>query len=556
MSPPQPPPATTVNTSLKVWVTNWFQDQSTIAVRYQNQPLMLTSPGHYGFSSGNSTTDEYATVISILDPAGFLIPKVFPVTSATTNYVDAMAYVNLTILNVLIRTAGTYPLPGGGNLILPDSAFGLPTSGALNTFMNAGYLHPADSNYAAMLPCYPFADDQGRRWFLNSYGVCYFESTTDFSPVRDSITLQLPIVTSQQATAPDSVPVWNLNSNNRWQKYGYAHKSGNTYSAHIGHVGFWNFAAEETGGYRTIHLKTTSGAPVVNTRIVIKDGYGEVADGRTDLNGYLQLFIPVDEPLSLGLVADLYNNWARIDQSHLPISFPTNSSTMEFTVPDRQDLVMINGKAFNCDGSPIVSGTAVFNDVYSWDSYAFPIRNGSFTIGEWIDYANNLGTITILDASGKPLDTTSLALGSNFVFGAKTYDVNLYSCVNSTQLYCNYTLDGTRYSITGTTSSTEPVLTEGDSGVVTMTSNGKGISFQGWINQILGNYFDRLGIYGAPNGVQVNGIYYPYGQTLDLEISRADANVGGFVEGWFYITYIDGQNVTHTVSGNFRVKKV
>jgi hypothetical protein len=547
------PGSTPVNTDLVVYLTNWMWDPGPTGIRYNG---VLLPSYMSGYSTGMTSTDEYTSVVGVLDPSNFLIPKVFPVTNAAKNYVDAMAYINLSSLNVLIYTGGTYALPEGGNLILPNEPFGVPSSGALNRYMNFGYMHPADSNYTAMLPCYPFADDNGQRWFLSSYGTCYIESVADFAPPTGSAVLQIPIVASQQATAPDSIPVWNLNSGNYWQKYGYAHRTGNFYSGAINHVGFWNFATERPGIYRTIHLQTPSEAPVVNTRIVLKDTIGEVADGRTDMDGNVQLFLPGDEPVNLELVSDQYNNWAKVNLSDQPITTSSTSSTWNFTVPDRQDLVMINGTAFNCDGSSLTTGTAVIANAAAWDNYSFPIVNGKFKMSEWINYGNNLGNIVLEDANGNPLDTTNIAMGSWYAPAGLTYNVNLYGCPNSSQLYCNYTLDGTSYSITGTTSSANPILTEASTDIVKMVSNGNGIMFQGWIDQILGNYFWWSSIDSLPTGLQVNGVNYSFGPTCDLEISRDDSGPGGFVEGWFYITYADDNNVTHTTYGNFRVKKI
>src|SRR5579863_2127237 len=400
-----------VNTDLVVYITNWMWDNSSMAIQY-NGVNLPTTIANFGYSPGMTTTDEYTTQIGVLDPNNVMIPKIFPLTGSTKNYVDAMPYLNLSFLSMLTYSGSQYALPGGGNLITPNDVFGVPTTGSLNRFTYVGYLHPDDSNYAAMLPCYPFIDDNGWRRFLHSYGTFYLESGADFAPPSGSVTLQLPIVTSQQATAPDSIPAYYLDPGNRWLQYGYAHKMGNLYSANINHVGFWTFATEASGIYRTIHLQTTSGAPVLNTRIVLKDTVGEVADGRTDINGDVQVFIPGDEPVTLELVSDQYNNWAQVNLNNQPINTLKTSSTLDFTIPDRKDLVMVNGKAFNCDGSILTTGTAVISNAAAWDNYSFPIQNGTFKMSEWINYGNNLGSIVIEDASGNPLDTTRIAMGS------------------------------------------------------------------------------------------------------------------------------------------------
>jgi len=88
---------------------------------------------------------------------------------------------------------------------------------------------------------------------------------------------------------------------------------------------------------------------------------------------------------------------------------------------------------------------------------------------------------------------------------------------------------------------------------INTTHDNSGVKFYAWPGD--------LGIWGAAiDSLVVNGKNYSYyyDGTHESEIGyyRYDANIGGYLEGWFSIYYKDENNNPHHVTGNFKVKRI
>ncbi len=557
------PAATPVNTSLMVYPLNNDQTSNPLTVKTIDNTYLTYTPGFNSFTISDLPTDQYLS--NILTTANyintyFIFPKVFTASAAYRNYVNINVLPLVGAGDILYDyTGGVIDLPGNGVLTVPPYGFGHVT-GSVSFSVNTCYLHPAVKDYLVSLPCYPFADENGKRSFLESYGG-YFLAThsanVDFNPAVN-VSLQMPIAAAQQATAPDSIPVWDLNTNNTWHRAGYSKRTGNAYTTQITRKGFWNFAIPKDGVYLTLHLRTTTGAPVVNTRITLKTSGGEVADARTDSEGNTVVFIPVNEPVTLDLVNDHYNSWSNISLKGQPLGTFNTAAEQTFTVPDRPDLVTIKGNVFSCDGSHMSNGAVLFSNTNARDNQYVLVKNGNFTMSAWINYAYNLPHITIIDNSGRPLDTTNVVLGSPVSQNeSKQYTIDLYGCPNAAHVYCNYVLDTTAYSITGQPGSNGPQLTESNNptgvDVITIGDNTKGIRFQGYFTSVLGNYFFSSNLAGLSTGLKINGEDCTFQSSSEIAITRQDGIAGGYAEGWFSIHYSDSKNQSHKISGNFRV---
>ena len=68
---------------------------------------------------------------------------------------------------------------------------------------------------------------------------------------------------------------------------------------------------------------------------------------------------------------------------------------------------------------------------------------------------------------------------------------------------------------------------------------------------ILGGYF---GQFSGSTPLMVNGVACRFSSDPELTIYRNDDAANGFMEGWFAFEYFDPNNVSHTMSGNFRIK--
>ena len=135
-------------------------------------------------------------------------------------------------------------------------------------------------------------------------------------------------------------------------------------------------------------------------------------------------------------------------------------------------------------------------------------------------------------------------------------------CIADAQkVYCNYYIDSTLFSVSAEALSTNPLLTETEDpnlfDLINVDNSGKGIAFQCYARSLTGNYFINGGP-KLPTGLRINGVDCTFDNTagpLELEITRRDNAIGGFVEGWFSFSYKDNANKLHTSRGDFRVRR-
>jgi hypothetical protein len=489
--------------------------------------------------------------------------KTFTASGSSKNYVNAEP---ITVIEAGSVTydygSGTLSLPNSSQLVLPSYSFGMHT-GSVSFWVLAAFTDPSTPDYATSLPCYSMADENGKRWFLNSYGMYLLYPwasdnsgfNIDFNPDAN-VVLRMPVPTNQ-SNIPDSIPAWNINNNNVWQQNGFAIRAGNYYEKKITQKGYWNFAVPINGVYTTFHLRSNTALGLPNIRYTIKDGVDEVAEGRTDANGDGIVFVPVNKNLTIDLINDHFVNVMKMQG--LTFGSFNKASEITVTLPPSEDIVTLRGSIFDCNGAPIVSGYAGLRDAHPnnslyTDEYLANITNGKFSSAQWSGNGF-IDTLTIYNNSGEnifsQLITTSSWADTNY-----TYNASYYTCLNSTQLYCNYRIDSSSFSIEGNTNVTPPALYASAINATTtdkhfnLSSNGMGVQFDAW-------FIDNDFAYLYPANITVNGATVQMDASSgesEVTLYRNDVTAGGFMEGMFIIYYKDSNGIQHTIAGNFRIK--
>ena len=536
-----------------------------------NGSYLNYSNSFYGFSTTDVVSlDKYTSTISVRPSLtaryeGYSPNKTFTASSAYKNYVNAKLLPLVDAGYVLYDYgSGTISLPNNGQLVLPPYSFGTH-SGSVTFSVLAGFTAPGLTDYAVHLPCYPMADENGKRWFLNSYGLyllspeasdnSYFN--IDFNP-NVNVILRMPVPTNL-ANVPDSIPVWNINEKNLWQQNGFAVRAGTYYEKKITKKGYWNFAVPVNGVYTNFHLKSSTGLGLPNVSYVIKNGISEVAEGRTDANGDGLVFIPTNTDLTIDLIND---HPFGFDKKIQGLSFGNFNKASEVTVtlPPRPDVITLQGSVFDCDGKAVSSGYAGLRTFIAKDEYLFPIANGKFSAARWIGAGGYIpDTLTIYNNSGTAIFSQRIVISSPGVDSNHryNYDAKFYTCQNSTQLYCNYRIDNKSYSIEGNTGSASPELftsllyPNSRDTRFNLSNNGKGIRFNVWLTT------DNGSTYLYPGDIIVDGAPVqwdpPSGQS-EIFLYRNDVTAGGIREGWFNFYYLEANGSKHNITGNFRVK--
>jgi len=594
-NPPPPPPApidtnniipaaTPVTTGVLFYADNvqWTDPYSGM---YGNTYLAHNG---FGFSStGNITGEKYYTTLlatpqltfSIGELMGLTPSRIITLSSTVKNY----AQVKLPRLTGIGNTlydygTATFAMPGGGSIYIPPYAY-TPTLGGSVTFnVKVDHQTPFITDYALTMPTLS-GDINNKRYFLDSYG-CYVimlgasdnsGHSIDFKSTAP-VLLKMPIPSNLQAAAPDSIECWNFSQGYQWIKNGYAKKNGNFYDRIINKKGYWNFALPVDGTYATLKFRSQSdGLPVMNMRYRIKNGAAEVAQGRTDADGNALIFVPKNRSLDVEFRNDHFYSWEYMAPYSTTMNIGTFSSNTErtVTVADRNDLAVLEGNVYNCDGTVFNSGgyaliSAANPPIAGKDNYRAAITNGKFKMTHWMPHVayNNPYYLDIYDNNNVQVSRTNIALcfedappGDLSYFASG--NINFYNCPNADKVYSNFKLDNTATSITGNASDPSPKVTcdytrvavTGD--IVKINNNGTLISFVGSLS---------MGYNGLhQQGLIVNGVNCTVDQNNGISriiMTRVDANAGGIVEGWFSIRYRDPSNVYHTLKGNFRAKRI
>lgn len=560
------PKYSTINTEVGVYVYNNGQNNKPVHIYgYTSNGIALLeyNSGMDGFfSSGPMALDPYFSTFTYSTTDGFYEPalprqKTVTFSAARKNYVG-VNYKTFTNVGEVRNLGGpvTLSLPGGGSLAFPDTAFDSYGTDMRYQFY-ASYNAPTLTDYALNLPAAPYADDKGRRWFLDSYGVyelprklgyCNCNIIQEGLRFNSDVLLRIPITQERLENAPDSIEAWFINGLSQWEKEGFAYRVGNYYEKKTRMItAAWNIAKPIDGVYINIQLHTTNDIGIPNTRYLIKNGSDEIAEGRTDVDGNALVLVPVDRPLSFRIINDHFYNYSNLSSPEQDLGSFSRMGDVKVTLPDRLDIGTLEAKVYKCDGSSFGNGYVVIAQKDARDVYTVPIHDGRFATAGWLGM-NAATKLSFYDAGGNMSFENNTYMSGIYNSHVKRLNENFYTCTDAGQLYCNYTVDGVPYIINGNVGNETPTLVlqrhQGYSEMI-IQDGAKGIHLDTWLE---GNTV------GTP--LKINNVTYNLDQygASEIMVYRNDAVVNGFVEGWFAIDYLDAGNKPHTAMGNFRLK--
>ena len=510
---------------------------------------------HHLLVSGAITTDKYNTRLNAGNAADVGVMsnyRLVPVTASSRNYVDVKLVERHHVGFIYTCCGSTWPLPGGATVKYPDNSFNpLPTS---TSGAYAGNLDPAATDFSFIIPA-SFADFDDKRWYLRAFGALRLAWGEAFTiKAGADVMLTLPISPAMVAEATDSIEAWYFD--NRWVKKGYAKKVNNTYTKAIDRQGLWSFAKPVNGKYINLKIHTVNNIPVHNAVVKIKNQNMEIAGGRTDADGNFFCFVPTNIPLDL----TVYTN-TTVTTITPQVMFTkslgtiTSSGEHDITIPvDNMGLASFQGSVKDCNNNIVKNGTITL--IRSDDIIVahVPIVNGSYSSAIQLYTGGVPGGYVFLmrmsdDAGSFAVKDTAVILRAG-----KLDTISLNTCPTPTNLYINYTVDGTPYSLTGNAATPfSPMLggypgSPGTNYYCTSGAIGMQFTVNGYVP----------GTYSHVYNLWVNNGYYQrdLSKPCTITIIRYDLNVGGYMEGTFDFYYKDNQNISHRVVGSFRVKRI
>ena len=513
-------------------------------------------------------TDKYLTRFSLNDPQGVEVNKVIAVTDSALNYVRVKAMPSSYVADVFNSADGTAFFGSGGSVEFPANSMYItarPTRPGfyginIKSPISLSYTTPLSEDFGVNIPSYSMGDLDGKRWYLNSLGVVrisagyYYaaddQNENDVYPGYH-LKLKMPVPAGLSTLLPDSVPLWRL-TNFQWTKTAMAYRTGETYTAIINQVGAYNLAIPVKGVYKTVHVQTTSGSPLVNTSVKIRKGAAVLYESQTDWNGNAIVFAPANEILT----AEIFEDWEIWYNPGVlktaEINTAAGNTPIEISVPTvKGTIYSFKGTATNCDGTPIAAGRVEVLSGTIGRVWYIPIENGRFNSSVIGEFGSNIhfrlnATNTATSVTGKDTTVVPDAMAEN--------EYNLRTCAESPELFIRFRIDNdAEQSITGSTANLHnPPLFAYMAQNKTMISGGtQATSLQFETYATASGSFPFSGI-GA---LFIHNQYaeWDFNKPMNVTFTRYDINLGGIVEGSAEFWYTDSIGVSHRLQCTFRV---
>ncbi|RYY96119.1 MAG: carboxypeptidase regulatory-like domain-containing protein [Chitinophagaceae bacterium] len=483
---------------------------------------------------------------------------------------------NQVTIKLMPRTeAGTVPATGGGTVSLPNgskvalpaggivtAANGTPYTGTVKVF--ARYIDPTAADIAQVIPGSLMADDKdGRRVSLESYGMLAVELEGEAGQklqirpgYRATLTGLIPA--AAQASAPATIPMWYVDETTGiWKEEGSATRVGNTYVGEVAHFSFWNWDIPVTSIRLSVTVQAPGGAPLNNTLVrLVRTGvsYASATYGFTDSLGTVSGLVPANEPLQL-VVLDQCGS-TLYTQNVGPFAQDTHLGAITAAAP-ASSTTTVSGTLVNCSNAPVTNGYAEIS-IGNQVRYAATNASGQFSVTlTGCAGGNGIQVIGVDNATTLQSTPSSLAFSAGST-AAGTITV----CGTSAAQFFSYTLDGTSYTIDPATNTQDSLLARVDTaftgGTVYTMHTGIG-GFNHPAGRGAGITFMHTG-FGTGNFPVYVVVAAPYARTTvvaptTVTLTTHPATAGGFYSGSFTGAFKDSVNVTHNISGSFRVRR-
>jgi hypothetical protein len=452
--------------------------------------------------------------------------------------------------SVSANAGGTVNVIGGPKLNFPANAVtdanGNVYSGQI--FVYARYLDPSDPNLGLFVPGDMTAENAGDdEVFLSTYGMIGVELETSngqklkVAPGKE-VELRMPILASQAASAPSSIPLWYYDvAKGHWQEDGSAQKVGNEYVGKVTHFTFFNcdspFPLTQLHG--KIYLENTS-QPLANALVRITLlATGSSAFGYTDGEGHFGGCIPKDEALKLEVLLP-EDCGGQVYYAANVGPFPDVSTLPDIIIPASAQVpvVKISGKLLDCNGQSVANGYVKVQQGTS-KHFVYPSTNGQFEY-TMVVCGNGAQTGDVVG-----YDLTNLLESTPAAFSTPPNTVNIGNLTVCTALaeYIQYTLDGQSVTKLSPRASFAGLTTGISSEDSTAT----------WININFDNN-GQTGVFPI-TWLEANNIQFDaqLPNSLSTSVTTFGANQGDLIIGTFGGNFQSFGGASHTINGSYRV---
>jgi len=264
-------------------------------------------------------------------------------------------------INTVSKEGVHIQIPGDGIATATGDTF----NGAVNMTMR--YIDPTSTTLSDLMPGGDFRaiNNEHKDVQLYSYGAVEVElkaSSGENLQLKTGIeaTLTIPIAGSQQASAPQTIPLWYFDEvKGKWIEDGSAQKQGNQYLGKVKHFTPWNFDVDGPWAIVKGHVTSCDGSDVGGATVHIGQG-AAIADDK----GYYEMYVPASLATT-GQVTIFSDNSAGSPEVNVAAISANDSKTVNFQTGC--GVVTLTGQLAQSDNSP------------TWGAVEIKTPKGDFT---------------------------------------------------------------------------------------------------------------------------------------------------------------------------------
>lgn len=401
------------------------------------------------------------------------------------------------------------------------------------------HLDPVNENTNLQMPGMLYAaNSENEERLLQTLGMLAVElrgSNGEDLNLADGTTaeIRVPVDASLLSTAPNTIPLWYFDEDRGyWIEDGEATLIGSEYVGTVTHFSFWNCDIPAEAIILCVNLSDELSNSLSNTIVIItSQTYGSRA-GFTNAEGIVCGLVPSNEPLVLSVHSICNGNTIVYSENIGPF---TSDSTIDITVLyQNESTETVTGTFTNCNGDLITNGyvTLTYND----EEYVDIVTDGTYEISfircfddttfviEAIDYDTVQSSGEINYTLTSPLTNLAAISSCNDAIEFITYQIDDHSPITHIN-NIGYDINGPQIFVSAASSV----------GTIFFTISNITISDSSLLQIELED---------------INGDTIDQSDTLNIILNlTALGNVGEYIDANFSGTYIDSNNVTHTIDG-------
>jgi len=368
--------------------------------------------------------------------AGFINGSRTVVPNSESNTIKIMMLTATVQATVVSGTASNVVLSNGTKVAF-DGTFkteaGAAYSGSVKVMMH--HLDPSDATTRDKMPGSLMAQNAtGSQRTLETYGMLNIElqdASGNKLQIANPTSIEMPISSSQAATAPSTIPLWYFDETaGYWKEEGSATKVGNKYIGTVNHFSWWNCDAQFPTVSLGITVVNSNQVPMAGVRVELvrnNQNGGWNVPGYTNVVGQVSGLIPANEILTMKIYS---NNSVCASQSIYTQQigpFSSNTALPIVVIPASSlNTTIVQGTLTNCSNASVTNG-------YVWLQTAgqflyTQVTNGSFSF----TVLNCSSAATSFTLQGFDLDTMKLTTQQTGILNNQTVSLGVLQACTTT----------------------------------------------------------------------------------------------------------------------------